>query len=103
MFQYKDIGDRLFKLRYISDFGGEDQQGAWAEKLGFSPGVYSHWETGRTRIPIGAALQLREKIRGLTLDYIYLGGDDIGTGLGRRLAAAPDREPTKRGRRRKAK
>jgi hypothetical protein len=94
----KDIGNRLFRARYVAGFGEDGQQEAFAKAAKVPPKSYSHWETGRVTIPLRFALNIMQFVPGLTLDYLYLGGFDyVSPALGRSLRDAPDRKPTKRG------
>lgn len=97
------VGNRLFKIRFVAGFGGEDDQGRWAEHIGVSEKSYSHWETGHVMIPLEYAVRLIEDhMKGASLDYIYRGDlDFVVPRLSRELKAAPERPPTKRGRRRR--
>src|SRR5262245_171981 len=98
MFSFAAVGNRLYKIRHVAGFGHHQQK--WAEQLGFPVTSYSHWETGRMPLPVPYALRIRDEVPGLSLDYIYTGNLDFLTiDLSRRLRAAPDRPPTRPGRR----
>lgn len=99
----REIGNRLFKVRWVAGYGEEGQQQDFATEAKVPEKSYSHWETGRVAVPVQHALNLCEFLPGLTLDYIYRGGMDyVPPELGRRLRKAPDRPPTRRGRRGKS-
>lgn len=95
------VGNRLFKIRYVAGFGGDEDQGRWAKFIRVGDKVYSHWEIGRAMMPLQYAVRIVEDyVEGATLDYIYRGRlDFVATPLALALKRAPDRPPTKRGRR----
>lgn len=95
----REIGNRLFKVRSVAGF---DTQQDFAAAARVPEKSYSHWETGRVKIPLEHALRLAEAVPGLTIDYIYRGKlDYVAPALGRLLRELEDRPPTKRGGRRK--
>lgn len=95
----KVIGNRLFKIRYVTGFGGVDMQGRYAAQLLVDDKSYSHWETGHVMIPIQQAIRITEFVDGVTLDYIYRGRLDFVTPpLALALKRAPDRVAARPGR-----
>lgn len=88
----KNVGNRLYKIRYVAGYPGKRQQGEFAARLDINPKSYSQYETGTNQLPIDEAIKICEAFRGVTLDYIYRGGLDFLTpGWQRDLKAAPDR------------
>jgi transcriptional regulator with XRE-family HTH domain len=70
-FSFKDIGDRL---RWHRDLLGLSQDD-YSKLIQTERPIYSHWETGRSRLSLDGALRIREK-HGLTLDFLYTGDDN---------------------------
>jgi hypothetical protein len=98
MLDAKQVGNRLFKIRFVLGYGRHGQQKPFAEKYGFEPGSWSHWEKGRALIPQQAVGQLisAKECDGLTSDYIYFNRfAGMPLEVRRPLEAAPDRKGVK--------
>lgn len=96
----KEIGNRLYKIRHALGYGGDTQQTEYVEKyLSIMPGTYSKAETGATGFKVEYAAMLLERLPGLTLDWIYLGGFERlrDSEVVDKLRAAPDKKPLRRG------
>jgi hypothetical protein len=92
------VGNRLYKIRCVAGFGGEDQQRKYAETLLVREKSYSQWETGHAMIPVHAAVAICEWTEAVTLDYIYRGrADFVPPAWGLAFKRTPDRPPSKRG------
>jgi hypothetical protein len=86
------VGNRLYKIRYVANFGGDKQQKTYAEMLLLPEKSYSHWEIGRAMIPVHAAIVICDWTEAVTLDYVYRGRlDFVAPAWGLALKAAPDR------------
>ena len=86
------VGNRLFKIRYVASISRrKESQEAYAERLGFNPKGYSHWEIGRSPIRIHNAIKLCDQLGGVTLDYIYRGLPNKAPDWDLPLLEAPDR------------
>jgi hypothetical protein len=89
----KTVGNRLFKIRHASGFGGRGGQKAFAKRYGFQEKSWNRWEKGRGPIPhteVGKLIY--EVYEGLTSDYVYFGRLDTMLPVrARALENAPDR------------
>ena len=69
---HPEIGDRLRRIRSALGYSGNRQAKAFADKYGFPYGAWWHWERG-LGLPWPQAVKITKLMKGLTLDYIYLG------------------------------
>ncbi len=93
MLDAKQVGNRLWKIRFVLGYGPHGQQKHFAAKYGFEEGSWSHWEKGRALIPQQAVGQLIFAVDGLTADYIYFGRfAGMPLEVRRPLEEAPDRK-----------
>jgi transcriptional regulator with XRE-family HTH domain len=72
----EEVGARLLLLREAMCGTHLGAQVEFAQLVGISPQAWNNYERGSSRIELGKALQLCEKV-GASLDWIYLGKDGL--------------------------
>ncbi|MDE5451302.1 hypothetical protein GWE18_00225 [Bradyrhizobium sp. CSA112] len=76
------------RLRLIRLAEGETNSSRWAKRMGWTLPQLSNYENG-VRISLNAAIQMAERVPGLTTDYILRGVmDGMTVDLRRRLEEA---------------
>lgn len=73
----EDVAARLIMLRRALGF---ENQNAFAVKMGISPSLWNHYETGRRPLTLDAANKIRNRAN-VTLDWL-LHGDRSGLTVG---------------------
>lgn len=66
------IDDIAARLALLREWAGFPVQSSFAERSGIEPSEWNHYEAGRRRLSLNAALKLRRRWR-VTLDWLYEG------------------------------
>lgn len=80
------------RLRWLRIAEGASNSTEWAKRIGWSLPQLSNYENG-VRLSRDAAINLREKVAGLTTDWLWFGAENgLSVDLARRLRAVQDAE-----------
>ncbi len=80
------------RLRWLRDAEGAKNSTEWARRIGWSLPQLSNYENG-VRLSLDAAITLRGKVAGLTIDWLFLGAEGgLSVDLAQRLRAVQEEE-----------
>lgn len=86
------------RLRLLRVAEGFENAAAWAAYLGWPPTALSNFENGSRRVPRDKALQIRERVAGFSVDWLWTGDESgMSVDLRRRLREAEAKEARESG------